>query len=209
MATDVDDLIAVAEVAGPIAAVIANGDATNRAVHAAARRPELFPYVLSMESVPLAVGQAAGTESLISSRSVLEALVGMMRADFRSGLSAAVQRGNPNYTQDDVRERVDATVAYTDHEAAACRLEEWIHDDPGEDPASLGERLIIAYEGSGAWFPSELTELGGQILPEARFVKLDGGALTSPELTAAVVRSVTGRASSASPSPARAPRACS
>jgi pimeloyl-ACP methyl ester carboxylesterase len=192
MATDVADMIAVAEAAGPIAAVVANGDASNRAVHAAAQRPDLFPYVVSMESVPLAVGQAAGTESLISSRSVLEALVGMMRADYRTGLIAAIERGNPDWTQDDIRERVDANVAYTDHAAASTRLEEWIHDDPGDDPAQLGDRLVIAYEGSGAWFPSELTELGSQILPEARFVKLDGGALTRPDLTAAVVRGVTG-----------------
>jgi pimeloyl-ACP methyl ester carboxylesterase len=192
MATDVDDLIAVGEEVAPLAAVVANGDATNRAVHAAALRPDLFPYVISMESVPLAPRQAAGTESLISSRSVLETLVGMMRADYRSGLIAAVQRGNPNYTQDDVRERVDATVVYTDHEAACTRLEEWIHDDPGDDPRALGDRLVIAYEGSGGWFPSELSELGSRLLPEAQFVKLEGGALTQPEFTAAVIRGVTG-----------------
>ena len=56
----------------------------------------------------------------------------------------------------------------------------------------LGDRLIIAYEGAGAWFPQDLTERGIAILPEARFVKLDGGAISSPELTAAVVRGVTG-----------------
>jgi hypothetical protein len=83
-------------------------------------------------------------------------------------------------------------VAYTGHDAACGRLEEWIHDDPGDDPAQLGDRLVIAYEGSGAWFPTDLTELGSQVLPEARFVKLDGGALTRPHLTAAVVRGVTG-----------------
>src|SRR3954454_19143838 len=65
MATDVADLIAVVEAAGPIAAIVANGDATNRAAHAAAERPELFPYVISMETVPLLPGQAVGTDSLI------------------------------------------------------------------------------------------------------------------------------------------------
>lgn len=206
MATDVADLIAVLEDAGPVAAVIANGDATNRAVHAAAQRPDLIPYVLSMESVPLARGEAEGTESLISSASVLEALVGMMRADYRSGLTAAITRGNPEWEDDQVRARVDATVAYTDHEASLSRLDEWIHDDPGEDPRTLGDRLVIAYEGAGAWFPSDLTEVGRRSLPEARFVKLEGGALTRPELTAAVVRDLTG-ASSERPSPPRAPRA--
>src|SRR3954453_23055079 len=35
MRTDVDDLLAVAEAAGPVAAVLGNGDGANRAVHAA------------------------------------------------------------------------------------------------------------------------------------------------------------------------------
>jgi pimeloyl-ACP methyl ester carboxylesterase len=192
MQTDVADLIAVGEAAGPFAAIVANGDATNRSVYAAVQRPDLFPYVVSMESVPLVPGQAAGTESLISSGSVLEALVGMMRADYRSGLTATIQRGNPDEPPEQVRARVDAIVAYIDHEAALSRLEEWIRDDPGDGPRSLGERLIIAYEGAGAWFPEDLTELGKDILPDAQFVKLDGGALSRPDLTAAVVRRVTG-----------------
>jgi pimeloyl-ACP methyl ester carboxylesterase len=192
MGTDVADLVAVGEAAGPFAAVVANGDATNRAVYAALERPELFPYLVSMESVPLAPRQAAGTDSLISSRSVLEALVVMMRADYRSGVSAAIQRGNPEQSADVVRERVDAIVAYIDHEAAQTRLEQWIKDDPGDGPRALGERLVIAYEGAGAWFPQDLTELGKETLPDAQFFKLDGGALSRPDLTAAVVRRITG-----------------
>src|SRR5436190_2296259 len=194
MDTDVADLIAIGEAAGPIAAVVANGDASNRAVHAAAQRPDLFPFVISMESLPLPRGAAAGTDALISSANVLDALVGMMRADYRSGLVAAIARGNPDMSPDEVRARIDATVAYVDHEAALGRLEAWIQDDPGEDPGSLGDRLTIAYEGAGAWFPSDLSEVASRLLPEAQFIKLDGGALTRPELTAAVVRGVTGAA---------------
>jgi pimeloyl-ACP methyl ester carboxylesterase len=204
MRTDVGDLLAVAEAAGPIAAVVANGDGSNRAVHAAAERPDLIPRVISLESVPLARGQAAGTESLISSSNVLDALVSMMRADYRSGLTASLTRGNPEMTADDVRARVDATVAYVDHEASLGRLEAWIADNPGDAPRALGDRLVVAYEGAGAWFPADLTEIGSRLLPEAQFVKLDGGPLSRPDLAAAVVRGVT---SSASPSPARAPRA--
>jgi pimeloyl-ACP methyl ester carboxylesterase len=192
MQTDVDDLIAVAEAAGPIVAVVGNGDASNRAVHAAVQRPDLFPYVVSMETVPLHRGEAEGTDSLISSASVLEALVGMMRADYRSGLTAAIARGNPDMGPDEIRTRVDATVAYIDHEASCGRLEAWIRDDPGDDPRALGDRLIVAYEGAGGWFPADLTEVGREILPEAQFVRLDGGALSRPDLTAAVVRGVTG-----------------
>jgi pimeloyl-ACP methyl ester carboxylesterase len=192
MATDVADLIAVVEAIGPIAAVVANGDASNRAVHAAAERPDLIPYVVSMETVPLARGQADGTEALVGSGGVLEALVAMMRVDYRSGLSASIQRGNPDMTEAELRERLDATASYVDHDAAVGRLEAWIADDPGDDPRLLGDRLVVAYEGAGAWFPSELTERGSAVLPEAQFVKLEGGAISRPDLTAAVVRQVTG-----------------
>ena len=192
MATDVADLIAVAEAAGPISALMSNGDATNRAIHAAAQRPDLIPSVVSLETIPLAPGQAEGSDALVSSGGVLDALVGMMRADYRSGLTAAVQRGNPLFDQDEVRRRVDETVAYIDHEASVTRLEEWIRDDPGDDPHTLGDRLIVAYEGAGAWFTTDLIERAQQVLPEAQLVKLEGGAITRPELTAAVVRQVTG-----------------
>jgi pimeloyl-ACP methyl ester carboxylesterase len=192
MATDVADLIAVVEAAGPIAAVVANGDGTNRAVHAAAERPELIANVVSLETVPLSPGQAKGTEALIGSRSVLETLIATMRADYRTGLTAAVQRGNPEMTQDEVRERVDATVAYIDHEASLGRLEAWIKDSPGDDPRMLGDRLVVAYEGAGEWFPSDLTELARDVLPDAQLVKLEGGAVSRPDLTAAVIRDVTG-----------------
>jgi pimeloyl-ACP methyl ester carboxylesterase len=192
MPTDVADLIAVAEASGPLVAVIANGDATNRAVHAAAQRPELFPTVISLETVPLLPGQTEGTEALVSSGNVLEALVGMMRADYRSGLTAAIQRGNPEMTQDEVRDRVDATVAYVDHDAALGRLQAWIRDAPGEDPRKLGDRLVVAYEGAGAWFTADLVDRGRELLPEARFIQLDGGPISRPDLAANVVRSITG-----------------
>jgi pimeloyl-ACP methyl ester carboxylesterase len=197
MQTDVDDLIAVAEATGPLAAALTNGDATNRATHAAARRPDLIPYVVSMETVPLMPGQADGTDALVASGGVLSALVAMMRADYRAGLTASLQRGNPDRTPEEIRVRVDETVAYCPHEASLGRLEAWIADEPGDDPQSLGNRLIVTYEGAGGWFPEELHERARELLPEARFVKLEGGAISRPELTASVVRQVTGAPSRA------------
>jgi pimeloyl-ACP methyl ester carboxylesterase len=192
MQTDVDDLIAIAEAGAPIAAVLSNGDASNRAVHAAAQRPDLIPYVISMETVPLMPGQAADTDALVGSGGVLSALVGMVRADYRSGMLAAIQRGNPDMTPEQARERLDATVAYCPHEAGLGRLEAWIADDPGDDPYTLGDRLIVAYEGAGAWFTEELHQRGQELLPDAQFIKLEGGAISRPDLTAAIVRQVTG-----------------
>jgi pimeloyl-ACP methyl ester carboxylesterase len=199
METDVEDLVAVAAAVAPLTAVLANGDATNRAVHAAARRPDLIPYVISMETVPMLPGQAEGTDALVASGGVLDALVGTMRADYRTGVSAAVQRGNPDMSDAEVRERVDATVAYTDHDASLARLEAWIADRPGGDPAALRDRLVVVYEGTGAWFTDEVIDRGRELLPEARYVKVEKGAISAPELTAAVVRSITGAAAPSNP----------
>ena len=190
MDTDAADLLAVAKAASPIAVVAGNGDATNRAIHAGLRDPELIPYVLSIDSLPVIRGQAAGTDALVGSSEVLQALVGMMRADYRSGLLAAMQRGNPDMRPDELRERADATVAYVGHDQALARLENWIADEP--DAAALGERLVVAYEGAGGWFTAELHERGRELLPQARFVRLEGGAITRPDLTAAVIRELTG-----------------
>ena len=88
----------------------------------------------------------------------------MMRNDFRAGLTAAIQRGNPDLSADDARHRVDAVAAYVTHEAAQARLEEWIADRPGADAEALGERLVITYQGDGSWFTSDLLERGRELL---------------------------------------------
>jgi pimeloyl-ACP methyl ester carboxylesterase len=199
MATDVADLLAVAEAAGPLVAIVANGDATNRAVHGAAQRPELVPLVISMETVPLPAGAAEDTDALVGSENVLDALVGMMRADYRSGMTAAIQRGNPGMSPDQIRERVDATVAYVSHDAGLARLDSWIRDAPADDARAVGDRLVIAFEGAGAWFPAQLLEHARQFLPDARFERLEAGAISRPDLTAAVVRRVTAPAGRPAP----------
>ena len=191
MDTDVADLIAVVEAAGPITVLLANGDAANRSIHAAAQRPDLVPVVVSMETLPLTRGDAEDSDALVGSGGVLSGLIVMMRADYRSGMFAAIQRGNPDLSDDELRERIDRTVAYVPHEAGLGRLEAWIADAPSEAALALGDRLVIAYEGAGAWFTAGLHESAQQFLPEARFEHLDGGAITRPDLTAGVVRAVT------------------
>src|SRR5215212_5178607 len=192
METDVADMEAVAEAVAPVAAILANGDAANRAVHLAAKRPDLVPAVVSMETLPLTSGDADGVEALVGSGGVLSALEAMMRTDYRAGLRAAIEPGNPGMSTDGLRERIDELVAYIGQDAGIGRLNGWIRDDAAADAAKLGDRLTIAYEGAGGWFPAGLHERARETLPDARFEKLDGGAMSRPDLTAAVVRRVTG-----------------
>jgi pimeloyl-ACP methyl ester carboxylesterase len=192
MDTDVSDMEAVAEAAGPVAAVVANGDAANRGVHFGARRPDLAQAIVALETVPLSPGDTEGVESLVGSTGVLTALEAIMRADYRAGLRAALEPGNPGMTQDQVRDRLDQTMAYVGWDASIGRLNAWIRDLPGQDAVALGDRLTLAYEGAGGWFPAGLHEQARATLAEAQFVKLDAGAISRPDLTAAVVRRVTG-----------------
>jgi pimeloyl-ACP methyl ester carboxylesterase len=194
MDTDVADMLAVAEAAGPLAATLANGDAANRAVHAAAERPDLIPIVVSLETLPLVSVDAGDTDALVGSGGVLTALIGLMRNDYRAGMRAAIERGNPDMTDDELHERIDRTVAYIPHEAGLGRLEAWVRDEPGDDALALRDRLVLAYEGAGAWFTAELHERARAFIPDARFERLAGGAISRPELTAAVVRDLTGAA---------------
>jgi hypothetical protein len=192
MATDVTDLEAVLEQTGPVEAVLANGESCHWGVHLAARRPDLVPQVIGLETVPFRISEAEGTDALIGSSSVLDALVSMIRADYRTGLHAAIQRGNPNMNEADTRARIDKTAEYSPPEAGVPRLEEWIRDDASAVAGKLGSRLTVVFEGAGAWFPASLHEVAREWLPEANFIRLEGGAVSRPELTAAAVRELVG-----------------
>jgi pimeloyl-ACP methyl ester carboxylesterase len=194
MATDVDDLRVLIEEVGPIEAALVNGDASNRAVHLAAERPDLVPYVVSLETVPFTPEAAAASDALVASTGVLQAMLGMMRADYRAAVSAALARGNPGMEQEALGDRVDMTANYCSHEAALGRLEAWIRDDCTEQARTLGDRLVLAAQGDGEWFSADLHDRINEYLPEARAVRLEGGAVSRPDLTADLVRSLVGAA---------------
>jgi pimeloyl-ACP methyl ester carboxylesterase len=192
MQTDVSDLQLVVEDAGPFVGLIANGEAANRSVYLAADRPDLVPVVISLESLPVGSAFAEGSDALVASTSVLEALMAMMRTDYRAGLSAALQRANPDMTSDDLRDRVALNVEHCGQEAGTGRLESWIADDAADAARSIGGRLFVLAEGSGEWFPSDLHDRARQALPEAEIVRLEGGAISRPDLSAARIREITG-----------------
>lgn len=190
--TDAADLLTVVEAAGGTAAtVISFGDGANRAVRAAAARPDLVHTVVGPAGNPLGREAAQGGVGLASSVGVLQLLQEQMRRDYRAALREMIGSANPDWDDDVVRERIEMTVQYCPQDAAAARLTNWIEDDGLEFSRALGDRLWIIAHGQNPWFPRELADRTRELAPEARVVELDDGPVTRPDLHAAVIREAT------------------
>jgi pimeloyl-ACP methyl ester carboxylesterase len=203
---DADDLAALIEELGDQVILIGLGDGANRAVKAAARRPDLVSAVVSPGGNPVGRSAAVGTESLAGSDSVLDALVGMLETDYRSGLRTMLDAANPQLDDDGLRDRVNRTVEHCPHDAAVPRMRAWIADDATRESQSLGDRLWLLEHGQNVWFPIEVARRTRRFLPEAHIEEVEDGPLTRPDITAAVIRSLRepvsergGRASRATP----------
>ncbi len=128
--TDAHDLAALIDETcdGPVV-IAAMGDGANRAVHAAAARPELVQGVVCVSGNPVSRIAGQGGEGLAASDSVIEALLSMMDTDYRGALRTMISTANPDLDDDAVRNRVNASAEYCPHEAAAPRLRAWIEDE--------------------------------------------------------------------------------
>lgn len=200
METGSADLASVVEEAGAPAVTISMGDASNRAVRVAASRPDLIVSVIGPP--PLSVEAFAGTDAMVSSRTVREALLEMIETDYRGAIRSLITAGNRQMSEDELRERVRSQVQYCPVEAATPLFQAWIADDAMGWAHEIGERLWAIYsdEMGGPWFPParELTAVIREHLPEAHTNELEDGIVSRPDLAAAVVRQVTARARTAS-----------
>lgn len=194
MATDAADLQALAEAAGGGAVAVAIGDGANRAIRAAAERPDLVEAVVVSGSLLLGDRETVrGTDALVASSQVLEGIVTLYERDYRAAAHQVIASGSPSLSEDEVRERVDRSVEHSPQEASVARLRAWIADDPTEAAAALGDRLwILSYPGN-LWFPAELPERVRGRIPEAHVEAVADGVVSRPDLGAAVVREITGR----------------
>lgn len=191
LATDADDLVALLEDVGAPAVVVAVGDGCNRAVKAAAARPDLFHAVVTPGGNPLGRIAAAGTDGLAGSDSVIEAVLQLAETDYRAALRTITDTANPQLDEDGVRARVNRTFAHCPHEPSAPRLRDWVSDRGVEEARSLGERLWILEHGRNPWFPIDAISKLRELLPEAHVAEMSDGPLTRPDLTSAVVRELT------------------
>jgi hypothetical protein len=171
--------------------VVAIGDGCNRAVKAAAARPDLVSAVVTPGGNPLGRIAAAGTEGLAGSDSVIEAVLQLAETDYRAALRTIIDTANPQLDEDSVRARVNLTVEHCPREASAPRMRDWVNDRSVEEARSLGDRLWVLEHGRNPWFAIEALSRLRELLPEARVDEMADGPLTRPDLTAAVVRELT------------------
>jgi pimeloyl-ACP methyl ester carboxylesterase len=197
METAADDLAAVLETAGGDAVVLALADSCPRAVRVAAERPELIRAVVAPGSAPVSLDALQGADALLSSSTVINAFMEMMRTDYRGALRTLLTQTNPQMEESEVRDRVVEQAEYCPAETAVARAEAWFNDDSLEAGRAIGDRVVILYSDNmgGDWLPpgDEMAETLGEHLPEARLVPIADGIASRPDLAAEVIRDLESR----------------
>jgi pimeloyl-ACP methyl ester carboxylesterase len=197
METDGADLEEVAEAAGGPTVLLATADSANRAATVGMRRDDLVHAVVSFGAGPFALATFEGQEAMLASNSVVGALVEMLERNYRGALRTLTEATNPQMSEEELRERVDAQARFCGQDAAVDRLKSWIADDPREESRLLGERLWIftAPEVAGPWLPpwEVRKRLTAEAMPEARVVEFEGdtGPISRPHETAEAIRQIT------------------
>jgi pimeloyl-ACP methyl ester carboxylesterase len=189
--TDAADLAAVLEEAGGGALVVALGDGVRRAVRVAAARPDLAHTVVVSGEFPLGrIGHPGSQDALANSPAVLDAFLGLLETDYRSGLRTMMaSSGEAEWHEAALRERLDAIEAHSPAEVGAPRMRSWIEDDSRAEGRELGDRLWYLHYPGNAWFQGSI-EIVRQSLPEARVEAVPDGVINCPEENASVIRRI-------------------
>jgi pimeloyl-ACP methyl ester carboxylesterase len=198
METGEADLETVIEEAGGPAVVVTLADTTHRAARIAARRPDLVDALVAPGGSPAGRRELEGSDAMVASDSVLDAFLSMGETDYRGALRTVITGANPQWSEDEVRERVRLTFEYLPHEAAIARWRAWADDDATDAGRACGDRLWLLYSDdmSGGWFPSgeEGRRLARRQFPEAHVIEVENGMVSRPDLVAGVVRRITSKA---------------
>jgi pimeloyl-ACP methyl ester carboxylesterase len=185
IATDADDMAALVEAVGSPVVIVSADPASIRVT---AERPELIEAVVLLGPVPLGGGK---TDSPLDSESVIEAVLQMARSDFRTFLRAGIATANPQASEKEVRERVEAQVAYCPHDVALPHIEEWSSGEAiSRTGPALGDRLWIVQHEDPV-IPLAALDRARELLPEARIVEAEDGPISRPDIVAGVVRKIT------------------
>jgi pimeloyl-ACP methyl ester carboxylesterase len=195
MDTGAGDLEAVIEASGSPAVIVGLGDAANRAVRVCAQRPELVEAMVVPGGMPAGRKSLQGSEAMAASDTVVNAFLSMCETDYRGALRSLVTAGNPQMSEEEIRQRVVLQADYVPQETAVARLRAWVEDDSLQAALACGDRLwlLCAENTGGGWFPAgrEAARLSRRLFPEAQVEEIEEGVVSRPDLTAAVVRRVT------------------
>lgn len=201
METGADDLEAVIEEAGGPAVVIALADAVHRGARVAARRPDLVDALVVPGGSPAGRVRLEGTDAMVTSDSVIDAFFSLGETDYRGAIRTVVSAGNPQMSDDEVRERVRLQVEYLPRETAIARWRAWAEDDATDVGRECGERLWIQVSEatSGGWFPGgdEGMRLSRRLFPKAHVQEVDDGMISRPDQVGDIVRRITSKARAA------------
>ena len=188
IATDAGDLLALIHEVGGQAAVFAIGHGVIVALRAAAEDPDAVRTLVSPAVVVALRDHLADTEGFGASRPVLDLLVEQLRRDPRGAIRATIGSLNPQYSEEELRARVDETLAYTAPETTLERVESWLADDSAlEQLQALGDRLAVLWYAEDPWQAGAMPR-ARELLPEAHVIELEDGSLSRPDLPANVVR---------------------
>jgi pimeloyl-ACP methyl ester carboxylesterase len=191
IAMDADDLLALIEELGPPAVVYAAGHGVNVTTRATARDPDAVRAFVTPGIVTALREHLEGTEGFASSQPVMEMLIEQLRRDPRAAVRATVASLNPQYDEDELRARVDETLAYTSPETTLARLESWLADESAlEELRALGARLAVVWQEGDSWQAGSIPRVR-ELLPDARIVEVEDGPLSRPDLAANIVREMT------------------
>ena len=93
---------------------------------------------------------------MAASDTVVNAFLSMCETDYRGALRSLVTAGNPQMSEDEIRERVRLQAEYQPQETAVARLRAWVEDDALEAARASGDRLwlLCAENTGGGWFPA-------------------------------------------------------
>jgi pimeloyl-ACP methyl ester carboxylesterase len=185
---DAADLAAIVEEAGGDALVIALGDGSRRAVRAAAARPDLIHTVVISGELPLGPVHGGAREALGESPAVLDALLGLLETDYRTGLRSILSSsGDAAWHETALRARLDEVEAYCSADVGVARMRSWVRDDSVSEGRMLGDRLCYLHYPGNAWFKGALEAIRRE-LPGARFEEVADGVISRPRENAEVIR---------------------
>ncbi len=189
--TDAADLAAVVEEAGGDALVIALGDGARRSVKAAAARPDLIHTVVVSGEFPLGrIGGPGSQDALANSPAVLDALLGLLATDYRTGLRTMMaSSGEDDWHEKALRDRLDAIEAHCPQASGVPRMVSWVEDESRSEGQALGDRLWYLHYPGNAWFQGSL-EIVRRSLPEAQLEAVSDGVISRPAENATVIRRI-------------------